>query len=334
MNNRELKINLINEIERNCQPFKKVSIIRYRMRCPFCGDKQDDPKDMHLYLKCDLDNPNEPILYNCFLANCGAKGKVDREFMERIGVKSKYIKEMKNQRYSKIKSIKNSNIEIITGTPIIDSPQIRYIEKRLGKGLSIEDYDKFKIVWNIENLFQYISDQKTKNTLPSNDYTISFLSDDKSTLLTRGFEKDDPWKKTPLFSLDNRIFYTIKNTFNLFTIEDIYVNIAEGLFDILSVYKNFNTGINSAYIATLGSDYIGAIDFAIIKGLIGSNVIIRIYLDSNIKPERIKYLLKRYKYFFKKIYLYECVSVLFCFVFCFVLFCFFICVCLVHLIRY
>lgn len=300
---KNIKYQIMKEIEDNVPIFKKVSNIRWRIRCPFCGDSSKDPRDSHMYLKCDYDNPNEPILYNCFLANCGAQGKVDKRFMAKLGIKSRVEYQLSNQRYSKLFALKETNVEILTGEPKLNSIQVKYIEKRLGKGLSYEDYDKFKIIWDMNTIIPYISDNKTRNTLPCIRDSISFLSDDKSTIISRGIEDEDGWRKIKILNTGNRIFYTIKTVFNLFTSDDITVNIAEGIFDIISVYKNFNDGENSAYIAILGSDYEGAVNYSIIKGLVGSNVTLKIYIDEEIDEKNLSKQLKKYKYFFKNIIL-------------------------------
>lgn len=303
--NKEIKQQIMQEIENNVPIFKKVSNIRWKIRCPFCGDSEKDLRDAHLYLKCDYDNPNEPIQYYCFLVNCNAHGSVNKYFMHKLGIKSKVEDELQSQRYSKLFALKETNIDILTGEPILDSLQVKYIEKRLGIGLTYEDYDKFKIIWDMNSIIPYVADKKTMNILPNNIDSISLLSDDKSTIISRGFNDKDNWRKIPLLNTDNRIFYTIKTVFNLFTDDIITVNIAEGIFDILSIYKNFNDGINSAFIATLGPDYEAAINYAIIKGLIGLNVIVKIYIDQEIDHNVLKDQLKKYRYYFKNIYIYR-----------------------------
>jgi hypothetical protein len=142
--------------------------------------------------------------------------------------------------------------------------------------------------------------------MPSNNNSISFLSEDKSLILTRFFEDIEPrWKKIKIFPSDGRSLYTIKNTLDIFSKDVIYINISEGIFDILSVYKNFNTGPNSIYIATLGSDYISGINYSIDHSIIGNNIEIRIYLDSDIEERYIKYKLKEFKWLFKSISIFK-----------------------------
>ena len=189
----------------------------------------------------------------------------------------------------------------------MNSPQVRYIERRLGKGLKFEDYQKFKIVWDINNLLPFISRDHTKNSLPSNNESISFLSDDKSVLLTRLFEDqgDIRWKKVRLMNSDNKSFYVIASTLDLFTKDNITVNIAEGVIDVLSIYKNFNDGPNSIYVASLGSDYIAAVDYAIAKGFIGTNINIKIYIDQDQNEKILLRGLKKYKWIFNNIFVYR-----------------------------
>lgn len=303
----DIKHQIIDEIEKNVDVFSKVSSIQYRIRCPICGDSQKNPRDAHCYIKCSYD-PNEPLLYNCFKCNSG--GKVTSSFLEKLGIRSDISKRLDNQRFNKISSIKKVNIDIITGTPdehtALVSSQARYIASRLGGGFTAEDLDRFKIIWDINSVMGYITDQRTRNSMPNNMSSISFLSDDKSALLTRYFSDDGTrWRKIKLFPSDNRAFYTIRTTLDLFTADDIEVNIAEGIMDVLSIYKNFNNTSNSVFVAALGSDYITAIDYVIAKGIIGSNVSIKLYIDDDVNERSLKYRLKKYKWVFKDIYIYR-----------------------------
>lgn len=298
------KMKLVKIMEMNLPIFTKRSDIRFSIRCPICGDSDKHPEHTHCYIKCGYD-PNEPLLYKCHL--CNAKGKVDKWFLQQLGLTDKSILELVSDvKYNKIGSIKYNDIEILTGDVNMNSNQVKYIENRLGKGLSIEDYDKFKIIWDLNNIYDLVP-VKVKNSLPNNTDSISFLSDDKSTLIIRTMKEDssERWRKVRLNDSDNRVFYTIKTMVNLFSQDKIYVNIAEGVFDVLSIYKNFNTGDNSAYIATLGSDYIGAMDYAVMKGFVGSNIIIRIYIDSNISEKDLLKKLKNHKWKFNSIYVYK-----------------------------
>lgn len=299
----DIKHQIIDEIEKNVDVFSKVSAIQYRIRCPICGDSQKNPRDAHCYIKCSYD-PNEPLLYNCFKCNSG--GKVTSAFLEKLGIRTDLSKQLDSQRFNKVMSLKKVDVNIMTGTPVLDSPQVRYISTRLGDGFTEEDLDRFKIIWDMSSIMEYITDRRTRNSMPNNTSSISFLSDDKSAVLTRYFSDDGSrWRKIKLFPSDNRAFYTIRTTLDLFTADDIEVNIAEGVMDVLSIYRNFNNCPNSVFIAALGSDYTSAMDYVISKGIIGSNIRVKIYIDDDVNERSLRYRLKRYKWIFKEIYIYK-----------------------------
>ena len=297
------KNKLLDKIREHSPIFKPSGSFRYRIRCPICGDSQKDLEDSHCYIKCS-NNPDEPLLYYCFL--CNAKGAVDKYFLSKLDMDDKEISNFISFKYNKIGNIKNTNIDIVTGTPILDSPQIRYIEDRLGVGFTLSDYERFKIIWDWDQLSRYISNQRVKNSLPNNMHSVSFLSDDKSSFLTRSYsDRNGRWNKTQILESDNKSFYTIKSSFDLFTKDRIEINICEGIFDALSIYKNFTSCENSVYIAVLGSDYISGVTLSIMKGIIGKNVVLKFYIDSNIDENSLKQRLKKYKWLFDDIYIYK-----------------------------
>lgn len=157
-------------------------------------------------------------------------------------------------------------------------------------------------------MLEYITNPRIRNTFPSNDSTISFLSDNQAVVINRTFLEDQTesqWRKITIVNKDTKAFYTIKTQIDLFSLDKTVVNIAEGIFDILSVYKNFNDCDNSAFIATLGSDYISAVNYAIAKGLIGTNVELRLYIDNGIKEKQLKYTLRRFKWMFNSIKIFH-----------------------------
>lgn len=301
---------IMNEIESHSSVFRKVSPIQYRIRCPICGDSQKNLRDAHCYIKCGYD-PTEPILFNCF--KCNSSGRVTSSFLEKLGIDTmklgKVVDKLDKFHYNRIPTLKNSDVNILTGVPVMNSLQVDYIEWRLGKGFTYEDYDRFKIVWDMDSVIQYITSDKVRNSLPTNSTSISFISDDKSMMLSRLCSKsksdESEWRKISIYPSQNRSFYTIKSTFDLFTHDMITINIAEGVFDVMSIYKNFNGGDNSAYIATLGSDYTSGVDYAIAKGLIGTNVNVNIYIDSDIDVKYVKSQLKRYRWIFNKISIFK-----------------------------
>lgn len=299
------KQRILERIRLNVPVFDKLSNEQYRIRCPFCGDSRKDPRKARLYLKCSMD-PTEPILYNCFNDNCSAKGRVDKAFFEKLGIPADGLNGLEARRFNRLITVEADKVELITGEPIIPSPQSDYISYRLGEGLAADDLDKFKIIWNFDLIRPFISQRSILNTLPNNDSSISFLSDDRSVLLTRFFDDNlgVRWKKVRLRPSENRSFYTIKSTIDLMAANTIAVNIAEGIFDILSVYKHFNTGDNSAYVGCLGNDYRSALDHMVAKGIFGNHVTVNVYADDNIDRKWLKSKFKPYRWLFGEITLF------------------------------
>jgi len=294
------KFEILNEIQTHSEVFRKINNEEYRIRCPICGDSTKNSKDAHCYLKCS-NNLSEPILFNCFL--CNSRGIVNKAFLNKLGIDNKFDTILENQKYNRLISFKNNkNIEL--GDINLIDKQIKYINYRLGPGLNIDDYLSFRIVCDMRIIKDSITDNYIRNILPDNDTSISFLTDDNSLLLNRLFSDNYKyrWRKIKLFENNNSSLYTIKTTINLF--EDMTLNIAEGVFDVISIYKNFRED-NSAYIATLGSNYINGIEYGIAKGIVGNNVTVNIYIDSDINENYLKQKLKDYKWLFKNIYIYK-----------------------------
>lgn len=302
-----LKREIMDELERRGDRFEKKSDIQYRMRCPFCGDSQKSFTSAHCYIKCNYNDPTEPIKYNCFLCNRG--GYVGPIFLEKLGADKNLINSLQHYRHNTIGYMKEATFDILVQEPIMNSPQTRFIEGRLGPGFTYEDYSRFKIIWDMDAIRSVVTDQRILNTLPNNSNRIQFLSDNKSMLLSRSFIEDSStsqWRKIKLFNTQSRSFYTIRSTLDLFTSDTITVNVAEGIMDILSVYKNFNDGENSIYIATLGSDYLSAVDYAVgRKGFIGKNINLKIYIDQGIDERSLMRELKKYKWLFSSIKVYK-----------------------------
>lgn len=295
---------IMDEIERKAILFKKISGVQYTIRCPFCGDSGKNLKDMHCYVKCDYTNPDEPIKYNCFLCNRG--GRNVSKLLKALNANPDIITLAGSMINNRIEMIKSSDINVITDNPNMDSPQVKFINRRLGDGLTYEDFAKFRIIWDMNQIRSYITDVRKLNTLPNNTNRINFISDNKSMILSRSFEESDisQWRKVQLFN-NSKSFYIMQTTLDLFTSDTITINIAEGILDIISAYKNFNTGDNSVYIASLGSNYMSALNYLIMKGFIGKNINVVIYIDHKIDKVSLFKEIKRHKWMFNSIKVYE-----------------------------
>lgn len=266
----------------------------YVIRCPFCGDS-DDPRHAHCYIHCDQQS-SEPLIWHCMRCPGKNSGVVNKRFLMAIGVKDRNIlKGISSLSHSnKIESLAEE-IQIDPGKIDMNSPQVRYLESRLGE-FSPEDISKFKILWNVDVVIPLIKDRNGNlpYLLPSNLDSITFLSHDNGMMINRGFRPSDPWVKRKI--VDRRGFYVIKTDVDLFTSEPIYVSICEGIMDTLSAYRNFreDNGFN-LFTSALGSDYIPALEHVIKMGVVGKNVQVRVYMDSDRNEEFLISELKKYK---------------------------------------
>ena len=292
---------VLDEIHKVSPIFIQRGNIQYSIRCPICGDSGKDLTHSHCYIKCSND-PTEPLLYNCFL--CNKHGIVNDYFLTRLGIRDHRILSLvENKKFNKFSRAEDGRIQFNDyGEIDMNSPQVKYIESRLGTGFTLEDYERFRILNVVENVSEIIQKKSINNILPNNRESISFLTDDCSVLLTRKFGDfgHSSWNKIRLRNSESKSYYTIKTQLDLFTKEPIIINVAEGVFDILSVYKNFNEP-NSVFVAALGSDYLSALIYMIHRGIIGKNVQVRIYIDKGIDEYSLKQSLRQYKWLFDSI---------------------------------
>lgn len=284
------KFKILNEIEKHCSVFYR-SGNEFRTRCPFCGDSQKNLKSAHFYIKCSSDL-TEPIMYHCFKCNRG--GILNNELISAFGINENI--DFKTEVNNKLFYFKNNKLKI--DSTLLNS-SINYIKYRVGDGLTTEDLLNFRLI-SLSKIKEVIKSKKVLYTLPTDSEVISFITEDNSMILLRSlYDSGFRWRKIQLF--DNGVsVYTIKTQIDLFTKNEITIHIAEGIFDVISAYKNFKTK-NSVFIAVLGSDYISGVNYTINKGLIGSNVNINFYLDQDVNESKVKKEMKKIKWLFGEI---------------------------------
>ena len=173
--------------------------------------------------------------------------------------------------------------------------KLQYICNRLGIQLNQNDLAKLKIVLNLKEflnfngIVRYTRNEELMDLLDK--FFIGFLSMDNKCVILRRLV---PEGKLPVY-IDNRyinynIFgsndgmkhYTIPCVIN--TLQPISIHIAEGAFDIISIYSHVSTPYNygnAIYAAVCGKTYLSLIKhFVIMYGLSGFDL--HIYPDSDI----------------------------------------------------
>lgn len=268
------------------------------LRCQFCGDSRKDPRKTRFYVQTNINN-EKPILYNCF--NCGENGiltpSVLRTFdINDLQLNSALITYNKNiqKRFNKIFNIKDNklNYRVPIGRPATsDEIKKKYIEDRLGISFTFEELQKLKVVFSLEQFLTYnnietITVDKKRANLLNDDY-VGFLSVRNEFIVFRDITNYNRlrYDKYPVIpSLDNtRKFYTIPNQIDILTNEPIYINLAEGTFDILGIYYHIKNQKlkNQVYAAVCGAAYTSVIKYFISLGLVGDNIIVNIFSDSD-----------------------------------------------------
>lgn len=288
----KLKEEFIDYLKERGGYFKKVHEGQYRMRCPFCGDTQKNLNEGHLYIKSHL-NTTDPIAYNCF--KCGESGYDIEKLLNALGceeeLKNRLIKgTKKNKRVRKNNSIiMDFNYKIPDFN--IDSKKLRYIDSRFEIDFSKEDYENMKV---IPSLYDFLVLNKISKTPFENyvleileKYYVGFMTSGNSHILFRDITDTQKisWIKYPISkeSMQNRVFYTFRQEpIDIFTKEDITINLSEGIFDCIGVAYHFNyLSSNTMNISVAGKKYIPIINFLIQLGLVGNNIIINIFSDND-----------------------------------------------------
>lgn len=275
-------------------------------RCHFCGDSRD-PTDAHLYIGMR----NGVIVYNCF--KCSAKGVVDGKFLRDLGCYDPNIITLVSDQNKKNNSSNSTNSGAIRTArnilriekPIIYYPEssidlintkLQYLYDRLGVQFSIQDTIRFKIILNLKDYLDVNGiTYYTRNRdlmKPLNDYFIGFLTLDNNFINMR---RMIPEGNLPSY-IDTR--YVNYNIFGNYSNTNYYVipnrvdpckplefHVAEGVFDILSIYNNVAPfGTNGIFAAAMGKSYLALIRYFIINfGITGFDIHIYPDLDINRK---------------------------------------------------
>lgn len=309
---------------------RRINNTEIRTRCPFCGDSTKNENTGHFYIHINTED-NYPIQYHCFL--CESGGVLQPSALNLLDIDDPSLKSgLSTLCKTSTKLDKKGMINEVQMTTfdyklpdIKIGPKTQYIEDRLGlKGLPEEEFKKMKVITSLRDFC--ILNKIKKLTCPNNiafkleDKYVGFLSYGNSHILFRDITNTEElrWVKYPITqeSSANRIFYSMASEIDIFTKDEITINLAEGVLDILSA--NYNLGYDGPNILNLcvsGKYYDSLILFLVNLGFVGSNITINIFADNdhtfNKKNKNgtttIEYyqkILKNYKHLFGKIYVW------------------------------
>lgn len=248
-------------------------------RCFNCPDSAD-PSHRHMYIKIP-ENQSEPSWYYCHLCHCS--GIITHKtliqwniYNEKIAVEllehnRKCSRSQKNLKYfdRSVYTISNTYTSENDNTAI----KLNYINKRLGASFTYQELRDLKVILNLydvlnhNKIFHLTRDKNIVDQLDAN--FLGFLSIDNAfcnmrRLCDKGlvYESIDKryinYKIFDKFDTSER-FYTIPTKVDLNSPSRIKLHIAEGPFDILSIYINMRHREPGFYTSIAGSNYIGQI---------------------------------------------------------------------------
>lgn len=306
---------------------RRVNDTEFRTRCPFCGDSAKNQNTGHFYIHVNTED-NYPIQYHCFL--CEEGGVLQPSALQLLDIDDPSLKSgfmtlnktsTKLDRKGMINEVQMTTFDYKL-PEIKFGPKTKYIEDRLGlKGLSKEEFKKMKVITSLRDFCVL---NKIKKLTCSNQIAfkleenyVGFLTYGNSHILFRDITNKEElrWVKYPITSESsvNRIFYSMDSEIDLFTEDEITINLAEGVLDILSA--NYNLGYSGSNVLNLcvsGKYYDSLILFLVSLGFVGSNITINIFADndqsfnkknknSTTTIEYYQKILKNYKHLFGKI---------------------------------
>lgn len=275
---------------------RKVNDVQFRTRCPYCGDSQKDFNTGHFYIRCDI-NDNYPVVYICF--KCSKRGIINKETLSLLGINDDLL-------YSSVGSIMRNSVNIRTMSynnesqfkifPFDVPPvkhkfeKIKYVENRLGININDQIAKEIRIITSLKDFLVYnqISSLQCNNYVAErieNNY-VGFLSYGNSHILFRDItgRENISWLKLPLIqsSIQNGVAYSIESSVDIFTKDIIYINLTEGIMDIISVCYNLGYNRdNCVNMCVCGKKYDRWIKRLITQGLYGYNVILNIFADND-----------------------------------------------------
>jgi len=281
------------------------------IRCRFCGDSNDSSK-AHFYIK--LGSDTEVPLYHCF--KCESKGLFTPDIIRSIipaqEISQKDIEDLQTIAESISGRVNFSKMRIgyhrvarsvsyqynISDTTSAQK-KLEYINRRLGLHMSMREAQENKIIFNLKELLDI--NQLSSNSLPGivndiSNYFVGFLSLDNSYLIMRNTDESKSCINSRYYNYElfdknpNHIRnYCIPTTIDVLSDDPIQIHVAEGCFDILSIFyhlRNQNRH-NHIYIASNGKGYFNVIRTLILKfGL--ENIEINFYPDKDVSNEELK----------------------------------------------
>lgn len=295
------------------------------MNCRYCTSRSNNSKHMGIKIP---ENGEVPY-FNC--VKCHTSGTVNISTLLKWGIEDqdglvdfgKYYKENinspKNKRFRTNSFYLRNNF---INQSKLSEVKLKYINNRLGTNLTYSDLLDKKIVLNIDDLLytnkiSHVS-RDVNIVKQLNSSFLGFISKDNAFINMRRLVADDKVCKSlrkryvnySIFDkFDNTLrYYIIPTKINICDRNRINIYIAEGPFDILSIYYNvIEDKYNTVFASILGSNYFQIILYFLVDLKI-QYVNFHIFIDSDVDMRvfrNISLYLKKYNiplYIHKNLY--------------------------------
>ena len=279
-------------------------------RCRICGDSQSNQYKKRFYIS--LNDPSGLIFYHCF--NCGASGVLTAKILKKLCNPSTDMLLYLNTNNKEFRDIhhKSKTIYKLYYEDIIDDEfnrvKLKYLNTRLGLSLTYKDYIANKIVFSINSIIKKNNLDLTRKEDIVKDLDLHYigaLSLNNSVCYMRLASTERKHVKYILHPSDDiKKYYTVPTTNDMNKF--IRINIAEGMFDILSVFYNLRNAnrYNEIYIASGSQGYSSVMKMLLIEyGFI--NYEFHLYIDNDVSDRLINKIKETYKYFHMPIYIHR-----------------------------
>ena len=270
-------------------------------RCFLCGDSKD-PKHAHMYISVPKTS-DELSFYHC--KKCNSSGIVDDIFLRKIGCDDARVLVDVLKHNNDVKAspayarMIQHDIYPLKNTSISDCPwneaKLKYINNRIGANFNYGHLISLKIFLNIFDILvqNNLAPTRYDNIMKAlNEHFIGFISYDNSYSILRKIDDVELYKSVNKRYVNyniinkndsNKDYYVIPSKVDIEDYNPVNIHIAEGVFDILSVFYNLNhcNQNQNIYIAAAGKSYTQALSFILSEtGII--NYRVHLYPDNDV----------------------------------------------------
>lgn len=278
-------------------------------RCVLCGDSKKSMLKKRLYINVDPTKPDDPVWFKCF--NCNACSVLTQQMLADIVGEAKADMEasmslrkinyhaMKDRDGSRtVNRFQNDKVIPVEFPPLrnVDYQlnKYRYLcKERLGVMIKPEDFGFLKIVWSLKDFLELNHIELNRKcqippALLERDY-IGFVSVKNEYILFRDVTGQNKfrWYKYNIFGMQGNLssYYAVKNGIDRVSMGDIHIIAAEGTMDTLGILYHFYHGDrgNNIFLSVANGAFREPIMNYIMKGLVGSNIYVDMYLDNDTK---------------------------------------------------